>query len=182
MPARVPAGLEGWLNLPPLSPDFFVPRCSLSSPLVPLSPNFFVPGGSQSSPLPPLSPNFFVPKGSPALLCLLCPRTSLSPNFFVPDLLCPRTFLSPKAPRAFQCLFCPRTSLFPNIFVPELICPRTSLSPKALYPRSTLTVKPVFRPVCCNSTPDLPRLLNQYLRDLPQVYPDCQTCFSACVP
>ena len=153
MPARVPAGLEGWLNLPPLSPDFFVPRCSLSSPLVPLSPNFFVPGGSQSSPLPPLSPNFFVPKGSPALLCLLCPRT----------------FLSPKALRAFQCLFCPRTSLSPNIFVPELLCPRTSLSPKALYPRSTLTVKPVFRPVCCNSTPDLPRLLNQYSSGLPRL-------------
>ena len=150
MRARVPAGLEGWLKLPPLSPDFFVPRRSLSSPLVPLSPNFFVPGGSQSSPLPPLSPNFFVPKGSPALLCLLCPRTSLSPNFSVPDLLCPQRLELSNA-SFFPEHLCPRTSLSPNFFVLEVLCPQRL------------------------STPGLPRLSNLLFGlcdiTLPRIYP-----------
>ena len=122
---------------------------------------------------------------------LLCPRTSfspevpqLSPASFVPKLLCPQRLpCSPLPP------------LSPNVFVPERLCPQTSLSPIFFVPKGSSFPMPPFSPnifvpeVLCPqrlSTPGLPRLSNLLLSlcaiTLPRIYPDCQTCFSACVP
>ena len=110
------------------------------------------------------------------LTFLLCP---LSFCHFTTALVCPLSFC-----HFFVLSFCH--------FTTAVVCPlsffrpRSSLSPKALYPRSTPTVqtcfsacvpslypgstptvKLAFQPVCHNSTPDLPRLLNRYLSGLP---------------
>ena len=156
MPARVPAGLEGWLNLTPLSPDFFVPGGS------PALPCLLCPQTSLSPKASLLSSASFVPER-------LCPRTSLSPNFSVPDLLCPQRLELSNA-SFFPEHLCPRTSLSPSFFVLEVLCPQR-LSTLGL-PR---LFKLAFQPVCHNSTPDLPRLSNLLFSlcaiTLPRIYP-----------